>query len=83
MDLFPVRNAFNRASKKQKTWYGKTQEDIDKVLEVITNAIIELSIVPEEAPAGVHQKLVMEVLQVENNFCNLSIQYHTFQILKS
>lgn len=63
MDLPSIRDAFNRVSKKQKVWYGKTQENVDKVLDVITEAIAELSKVSEEA-LGVDHKSVMEVLQV-------------------
>lgn len=63
MDLPSIRDAFNRVSKKQKIWYGKTNENVDKVLDVITDAIAELSKVPEEA-LGVDHKSVMEVLQV-------------------
>lgn len=63
MDLPSIRDAFNRVSKKQKVWYGKTQENVDKVLDVIIEAIAELSKVSEEA-LGVDHKSVMEVLQV-------------------
>lgn len=63
MDLPSIRDAFNRVAKKQKVWYGKTHENVDKVLDAITDAITELSKVPEEA-LGVDHKSVMEVLQV-------------------
>lgn len=63
MDLPSIRDAFNRVSKKQKVWYGKTQENVDKVLDAITDAIAELSKVPKEA-LGVDHKSVVEVLQV-------------------
>jgi len=63
MDLPSIRDAFNRVSKKQKVWYGKTQENVEKVLDAITDAIAEFSKVPEEA-LGVDHKSVMEALQV-------------------
>lgn len=62
MDLPSIRDAFNRVSKKQKVWYGKTQENVEKVLDAITEAVAELSKVPEGA-LGVDHKSVMEALQ--------------------
>lgn len=62
MDLPSIRDAFNRVAKKQKVWYGKTHENVDKVLDAITDAIAELSKVSEEA-LGIDHKSVMEVLQ--------------------
>lgn len=62
MDLICIRDAFDRVSKKQKIWYGRTQENVDKVLNVITDAIAELAKIPEES-LGVGHKAVMSALQ--------------------
>ena len=62
MDLPSIRDAFDRVSKKQKIWYGKTQENVDKVLNAISEAISELTEIPEDT-LGTDHKTVTTALQ--------------------
>lgn len=62
MDLSSIRDAFDRVSKKQKVWYAKTQENVDKVLNAISEAIAELAYISEET-LGTDHKTVITALQ--------------------